>query len=278
MHYNIYEPSHELATIVRKYFVITDVNVIESMLFLPNGGNFLIFNRGIKGFTKLHTGEAHDILQGYSIGMKASKAKRITLDKNNNFNNMPLPIILVELLPIGYYKLFHKDASILTKGHISIENDIIDVYFSKLYTHDTLEEEIEYLNRSLKEMDIANNNIHLLVEGIVDSIINKHHFEVTVEELMLEFNYTRKTMERQFKKTIGLTPKNFIYVAKFCKTFLKYVEEAKKLKDIEYLYSDNAHFNVVFQNITGFSPSELFNDVVNHNDIQIYQMKQTRSK
>ncbi|MEA2111675.1 MAG: helix-turn-helix domain-containing protein [Campylobacterota bacterium] len=276
MTYDIYPPDKKLVNIVKQYFVIKDIGAIESMLFLPNGGNFLVFNRGVKATIKFHTGESHEMLPGYSIGMKASKAKKVIIDRGAYLDNVLLPIILVELLPIGYYKLFFKDASVLTTSNIVMSEDTIDAYFNRLYLHNTIDDEINYLNQSLIEMDAANNNTHLLIEDIMKSIVDNHHFDVTIVALMKEFKYTRKTMERQFKKCIGLTPKNFIYLAKFCKTFLKYVDEAKKLKDIQYRYSDNAHFNTVFQNITGFAPSELFKDVVENNDIQIYQMKQKR--
>jgi len=121
-------------------------------------------------------------------------------------------------------------------------------------------------------MEAANKNSRLFIEDIIDSITHKHYYEVTVKELMVEFQCTRKTIERHFKKYIGLTPKNFIYILKFCKTFLEYVQDTKSLKDRVSLYSDHAHFNVVFQNITGYTPSKLFN-AVNNREIEVYQIE-----
>ena len=112
----------------------------------------------------------------------------------------------------------------------------------------------------------------ILVEKIIKSIELKHHCEITVEELMLEFNISRKTMERQFKKMLGYTPKNFIYLLKFCKTFLKYVKEMKTLKEIDYFYTDNSYFNVVFKKITGYTPRKLYKATKN-NEIRIYQIQ-----
>lgn len=273
MKYNIYEPVEELNNIIKRYFIIRRCEDIEKLMFLPNGGNFLIFNKGLSCQTKLSNNELFNIPQGFSIGLKRSKAASLAFDKKIPLDTARFPIILVELTPIGFYKLFNQSASELTTKHLDMDEKIVSKYFSELYSHETMEEEIEYMNKSLQEMEAANNNERLLIEDIIDSIINKHYYEVTVEELMAEFKYTRKTMERQFKKFIGLTPKNFIYILKFCKTFLGYIEGTKSLKDIEYRYSDYAHFNVVFQNVTGYKPSELFN-AVKSDEIKIYQMNQ----
>ena len=271
MQFKMYKPTKELSHIVRQYVVIYNIKKIESMLFLPNGGNFLIFNRGIVGCVELHTGEKYEIPQAYSIGMKINKAKQLR-DCYLNSTSIVFPIILVDLMPIGFYKLFNKDASILAQEYVIMEHDIVQKYFSNLYSHSNIKEEINYLNLSLNKMNISNNNTRIWIEDVLDRIVNHYNFEVNIEDLTSEFKCTRKMMERQFKKFIGLTPKTFIYVAKFCKTFLEYIKEGKTFKEIEYLYSDNAHLNVVFKNITGYSPREIFNEVVKDNNIQIYQI------
>jgi AraC-like DNA-binding protein len=271
MKYNIYKPSDSLKNIIKQYFIITSIYDVERLLFLPNGGNFLIFNRNNQCQAKLCTDKTYTIPNGFSIGLKRNKAKKIVFDDSSTTEQFSFPFILVELTPVGFYKLFHQDASTLTDEYLAIDEAIIQTYFDKLYTHSTIKDEIQYLNDSFEKMDANNKNSRLLVEDIIDSIVHKHHFEVTVEELTKEFNCSRRTMERQFKKMIGLTPKNFIYTLKFCKTFLEYVRDMKPLKTIEYLYSDSAHFNVVFQNITGHAPSELIN-AVNKGETQIYQM------
>lgn len=273
MKYNIYKPAKVLEHIVRQYCVLSCCEDIEKLMFLPNGGNFLIFNKGFPCQTKLSNNELFDVPTGFSAGLKRSKAASLSFDKKTPLKPLLFPLILVELTPIGFYKLFNQSADKLTTKHLTMDDKVISKYFSELYSHKTIEKEIKYMNKTLQEMEASNNNKHIVIEDILDSITNKHYFEVTVEELMAEFKYTRKTMERQFKKFIGLTPKNFIYLMKFCKTFLGYVQDTKSLKDIAYHYSDNAHFNVVFQNITGYTPSELFN-AVKSNELKIYQINQ----
>ncbi len=272
MQSRIIKPSIELSNIVNQYLVVTDIQTFNTMYCLPNGGNFLVFNQGLRAYSKLHTNEAYEVPQGLSASVKTDKAKRIVVDKDLSLDSIVLPIVFVELTSIGFYKLFLKDASALNQTYVTIDSEIQEKYFNDIYLHNDTTEMINYLDKSLIDLKNDNNAEPLLVEKIIYSIEHKHSCEVTVEELVLEFNISRRTMERQFKKVVGYTPKNFIYILKFCKTFLKYVEEAKNLNEIEYLYTDNAHFNVVFKKITGYTPRQLFK-IVQNNEIKIYQMQ-----
>ncbi len=277
MVYDIFSPSQELESIVKHYMVINALDGAESLVFLPNGCNFIVFNRGLEGYSKVYNeSEKFFIPKNYSISIKANKAKKFILKKKETLDKMTFPIILVELTPIGFYKLFNRDASILNKSYLELERDITDEYFKDLYLHNSIEEELEYLNSSLSALNASQNNNHVLIQNVIDKIVNSYHFEVTIESLIKEFGCSRSTMERNFKKTIGLTPKNFIFISKFCKTVLSYIEDDGSFSELKYLYSDSSHINVVFKKFLGVSPSLILSDVVN-NKIQIHQMKGLKS-
>lgn len=206
----------------------------------------------------------------YSVSLKTDKVKRIILDENYNHKNQLFPIILVELLPIGFYKLFNIDASKLKSSFIKINKDIVSKYFSKLYEHNNIEEELAYLNKSLIDMNNSQENTHLCIEDILKKITNDF-FDVKVADLVDEFKCSRSTMERQFKKIIGMTPKKYILVAKFCKTFLEYVDDKRTFHELQYIYSDNSHMNLSFKNILGTTPSDILARVTN-GEFRIYQI------
>ena len=178
---------------------------------------------------------------------------------------------MVELLPIGFYKLFHKDASCLNHKYLPIENTLIDKYFSKLYMHESLKQDISYLNESLLNMYNDHSNSKECIEDILEKIV-EYNYEVTVDELANEFACNRRTIERQFKKFIGISPKNFIFICKFYQTFMAYIKDGKKLNDTQYIYNDNAHLNKVFHNIVGYSPSQIFDDIKTNNNLNVYQL------
>ena len=270
MKYEIYPPAKALAHIVKQYMVIHSLKDIEKLLFLPNGGNFIVFNRGMKACSELYSGETFDIPKNYSVSIKTNKVKKATLYPDNDLENICFPLILVELLPIGFYKLFHEDAAILNDGYMEIDDGLVETYFRELYKHETLEQELDYLNESLIKLDAYRANTRLCIEDLLEKMIDEHRYEVTVKDLVDDFGCSRSTMERQFKKYIGLTPKNFILVSKFTQTLLSYIEDNRTLKDLDYIYSDNSHMNRVFKNILGIVPSEIFQEVSAEN-LNIYQ-------
>jgi len=277
MKYKIFPPSDELRGIVKYFVVIDSLQNIESLLFLPNGGNFIIFNRGIKASSKSFcNNESLDIPQTYSVSAKTNHVKSIVIDSDYKYKDDIFPIIMVELLPTGFYKLFNKDAFLLNSTYIEIDKDIVNKYFSKLYNHKSVTDELDYLNRSLAEMNNSQCNTRLCIEDVVEKITHDY-FDVKVKDLLSEFGCSRSTMERQFKKVVGLTPKKYILIAKFCKTFLEYVEDKRTFNEIQYIYSDNSHMNLLFQTILGISPSEIFAKVAKE-ELYVYQINNLKSE
>lgn len=271
MKYEAFLPDTRLRSIIKQYIIIYDTNILNKMLFLPNGGNFIIFNRGMTGHCEVLNKDRFEIPKGYSVSLKTNKSIKKCLQIVNSIVDDPCYLILVELQPIGFYKLFKKDASMLNESYMQIDSETIDKYFSNLYTHKNIQEEIAYLNQSLLKMSDSHNSSRECIEDVLDKIID-YHYEITIEELVKEFGCSRRTMERQFKKIIGFTPKKFIFLSKFYKTFIEYVQDGKKLKDIEYVYNDSAHLNKVFQNILGTNPSSM-SEIVKNNVVDIYQLK-----
>ncbi|MEA2091829.1 MAG: GGDEF domain-containing protein [Campylobacterota bacterium] len=200
MVYNVFSPSNELQSIVKQYVVISSSDGIESLLFLPNGCNFIVFNRGVDGYTKIYNeDEKFPVPKNYSVSVKSNKVRKFVLSEESSSENITFPIILAELTPIGFYKLFNKEASLLNRGYLELENSMVEQYFKDLYTHNSLEEELEYLNSSLSALHASQNNTHMLIEDVIDKIVNSYHFEVTIDSLVKEFECSRSTMERNFK-------------------------------------------------------------------------------
>nr|WP_321267130.1 hypothetical protein [uncultured Sulfurimonas sp.] len=82
MIYDIFPPAKNLKHIVKQYVVISSLEDVEKLLFLPNGCNFIVFNRGIEGYSKIYN-EKHKfyIPKNYSVSMKTNRVKQLVLDK-----------------------------------------------------------------------------------------------------------------------------------------------------------------------------------------------------
>ncbi len=97
MIYNIFSPTQELETIVKQYLVINSLDGVDSLLFLPNGCNFIVFNRGFEGYTKIYNDDKEfPIPKNYSVSAKSNKVNRFVLSEIKNSTNVTFPIILVE--------------------------------------------------------------------------------------------------------------------------------------------------------------------------------------
>ncbi|ABB45290.1 hypothetical protein Suden_2016 [Sulfurimonas denitrificans DSM 1251] len=276
MIYDVFPSAIELKDVVRQYVVVTSLEGIEKLLFLPNGCNFIIFNRGFDGYIKIYNEDKRfHIPKNYSISIKNNKIKKFKLYDKSLASSVKLPLIMAELTPIGFYKLFNRDATILNKCFLEIQENIIDEYFSQLYTHECVEAELKYLNDALDRLQKSCNNTRMCIQDVMDKIINIYRFEVSVKHLLEEFSCSRSKLEREFKRNIGFTPKNFIYISKFCKTVLAYIEDDCGFNEMEYLYSDYSHMNSVFKKFFGASPSVVFEDVTN-NKILLYQMQRAQ--
>ncbi len=272
MNYQVFSPSCLLQDIVKQYVVINNMENIEKLLFLPNGGSFIVFNRGIKASAKLiGSTDLFGIPDNYSINFKTNRVKQIFLDDENTYSDDMFPIIMVELMPMGLYKLFNIDMSLKEFKYQELEDELTVKYFSKLYQHNDYKKELEYLDNSLEELMNAQNNFNLPIEEVVKKIYNDYNLELTVEDLLEEFDYSRSTLERYFKKMVGLTPKNFIFVTKFTNTLLDYIENKRTFHEIQYLYSDNSHMNAVFKKFLGIAPSEILTKVID-GEVAIYQL------
>lgn len=277
MTYDIFPSTCELKNIVKQYVVLHSLEEIDKLLFLPNGNNFIVFNRGIKAYIQNNDGaEVVEVPLSYSISEKFNKVRQLVLD-DENIQGVYFPIILVELYPIGFYKLFNIDAESLIANFLKIPKQIIMSYFNDIYTHDSIEDEMQYLDNALLALYDSKNNTRLPIEDVLDKIVNAYRYEITVESLVEEFDCSRSTMERCFKKNIGMTPKNYIYISKFCKTAMSYIEDECSFKDMEYLYSDNSHMNAVFKKFFGMSPSVILQEVKNKK-IRIFQMHRLNKK
>ncbi|QOP43486.1 helix-turn-helix transcriptional regulator [Sulfurimonas sediminis] len=272
MKYEVFLPDIKLSSIIKCYVVIYDFTLLSDMFFLPNGGNFIVFNRGITGYSLLHNNKKYKIPEGYSASIKTAKSKKSILNLESIPEIEPAVIILAELLPIGFYKLFKKDAVLLNHHYLPLETTVINKYFSKLYMHKSMEQDIGYLDDAFLQMYNDQNNSREFIEDILERI-EEYNYEVTVEELTQEFACSRRTIERQFNKFIGLSPKKFIFVCKFYQIFIEYISDGKKFNDTKYIYNDNAHLNKVFHNIVGLSPSQTFEEINKKHTLIVYQLK-----
>lgn len=83
--------------------------------------------------------------------------------------------------------------------------------------------------------------------------------KISLKDLRENLHVTERTLERQFMKEVGVSPKQFLKIIRFNTSLLQLSQEDyTKLSDIAYLneYADQSHFIRMFKDFTGRTPSE----------------------
>jgi AraC-like DNA-binding protein len=96
--------------------------------------------------------------------------------------------------------------------------------------------------------------VQLAIKLILDS-----KGKVSLKDLRENLHVTERTLERQFVKEVGVSPKQFMKIIQFNSSLNQLSdEEYTKLSDIAYQnkYADQSHFIRMFKEFTGKTPSE----------------------
>lgn len=275
--HKIIKPSIELKTIVKQFIVIESFSDYEKLWVLPNAGNFIIFNRGVKACVeKYNTSDiSHSIPEFFSIGIKLDCIVRINIDKKIINNFTLFPIIIVELLPLGFCSLFEDNAIKLREGHMLLNESLNnrDVSFDKLYTYTSIEKQIKYIENGLLSLKMSSSpakQVFIVIEEIIKYITRAIHY-INVADILRKFSYSRTSLERDFKKIVGFTPKEFIQIMRFCLIFKDIMINGYDFIKLEYNFFDQSHMSKAFKKFIDIPPSKL-KAYIQENNINIYQL------
>ncbi len=187
----------------------------------------------------------------------------------NNFDR-PYDIILRENLSImhirfkanGIYPLTKIPLFELLNGQLALE-DLTDKNIS------FLQQEMQEQDSDLKKIAVfekyilkryAAANLHYRLDGGLQIIQDKKGL-LTVSELAATLNTNYKSIDRWFKKHVGLPPKKFIQITRF-KNILEDLEQQEQVDwmqiVVDYNFHDQAHFIRDFSRFAGMSPNTFY--------------------
>jgi len=273
---SLIKPSDSLKDVVKHYLVIESLDLNEKLWLLPNAGNFILFNPGLVALLdKYDTGkEAFLLPKDFSVAFKAKNIVRLSINEETKLTH---PVVGVELLPTGCNRLF-ADENTDRKGVYALLKDCIkerEVSFDKLYDFKSIDEQITYIEKgllSLKQSAACMNETCDVIERVID-YIEETLYKVNVSDILEKFKYSRTSLERDFKKTVGYTPKEFIQIRRFGIIFIYLMTNGYDFMKLEYDFFDQSHMNKAFKKFIDIPPSKL-QAFVKDNNIQIYQLFQ----
>ena len=257
MDYQTFEPHSDLKSFVNCYWTLEVPKQPEpqKQRIVPDGCIEMAFILGDD--IKRYTSENEFILQPRAMvigqiikpfyieptGFVKTFAVRFYPYGFANFVSEPISNLINKETPIN--KLFEKEtADNLEQKVISAENT---------------EQRISIIKKFLLKGLNEEKTIDKIVKNTVDSLLSTKGTS-SINSILKNDLSKRRQLERNFKKQIGVSPKQLGKVIRL-QTALKMMldPESEKLTDIAYQseYFDQAHFIKDFREFTGINPKEL---------------------
>lgn len=139
-----------------------------------------------------------------------------------------------------------------------LDNDTIEFDVpNPLNADKIMNDPIEYLNRYFSERNMKITNI--LNSAIND--IDASNGQLRINDISRRNHMTVRQLERNFKKHVGMSPKEYSNIVRFrtAMTLIKETSQNRSLSDISFEcgYYDHSHLSNEIKRITGKYPSQL---------------------
>lgn len=243
-------PSH-LAHIIKEFWIVENADTIpEQQKIIPDGYGEIV----------LHYGDAyriktHDEWEVQDKMLLSGQCRQFFYLENTGASAM----LGIKLMPVAAYALFHCEMSQLL-DHVVPLNTMTDTLPPTELLSKNLDPQLR-IEIAVKWIEgfLQGTRYHEVarIAAITDQIIAQKGLS-DIESLAQQNGLTRRHLEREFKKIIGLSPKYLSRVIQF-----SYIFEAMRARDNSWVdialnsgYFDQSHFIRNFKAFTGESPSQ----------------------
>ncbi len=257
MIYQEYTPDTQLARYIQLIWIMetSDFTSVPRERIMPDGIVEFVFHFG----TPFATFQPGSDPQLQEFGFAVSQVKKyIEIEPTGKVG-----IMGVRCFPWGAHHFFRESIYSFSDLSISLEhlwgneqNGLIEKIILAQNNRDRVDIIEEFLLRQLRK------NHH--GDGATDEIIRHIRYSGgngSVEDICSKFGLTRRTLERKFINTIGISPKLFSRISRFL-NLCHHLENHshKSLTEITYEcgYYDQAHFIREFKAFSGLTPKEFF--------------------
>jgi AraC-like DNA-binding protein len=184
----------------------------------------------------------------------------------------------IRFKPEGIYHIFRTPASEVHQSFVDMESiagqdfrEVCSKLKEAVSTSQMISLAEEYL---LKKLNNSPLNLYYLNRAA--DIIRKRKGNISISELAGKVYISTRQLEREFKQKIGISPKNYMRIARLNEVNRKIQNgERVDLTSLSYIagYSDQAHFIRDFRQFTGESPkvfiSKKENFIINPNTADV---------
>lgn len=257
MTYLTFEPSDDLATLVKCYWTleIPREESPEKQTIVPDGCMEMIFHYG--DLYKQYIGQGNSLIQPkcFVIGQLTRPLEIEPTGKTGIFSVrfhpngfLPfanIPIKEMENTAVSLEKLFGNDGQEIEK---------------RVLKATTTSQRIKLIETFLLNRLTNTATIDRIVKSTVETILTGNG-QLSVYELSKQTNINRRRLERKFSLAIGLSPKQLSKTIRLQSTLkMLLTKNFTSLTALAYEneYYDQAHFIKDFKELTGFTPKEFY--------------------
>lgn len=263
MQVNFFPPSSDLAPYVKYYWIVSTPHP-EASSISPSGYPELIFQFGDPVLIKISSKEEGFVPLALIAG-------QITRPVMLNFSGM-LQCFCVKLMPYSLRALFKVNSSTFTDTATDLEQvdpGLNQYLFHKLSDAVNDIERVRIIENSLRKMlGINSDSVSALSSSVLKHCLAADR--LSFSDIIADSGVSRRTLERNIKQDIGLTPKKFIKIIRFNRAFAMLKERPEmNLQDIAYIngYYDLSHFINEFREYSGNSPIRYLRQGDNFNSL-----------
>lgn len=259
MNYHTFEPGAELSLFVKCYWTLEDerADVAVKQRIVPDGCIEMIFHYG--DLYKQYLPDGTSIVQPrcFVIGqltqplqIEPAGATGIFSVRFHPGGFMPfasIPLKEMENRAVAMETLYGKEGKEIAAEVLGAKS-----------THDRIKHIEAFLNTKLTDA----RNFDQVVKSTVDTIITANG-QLSVYELSQEIKNSRRSLERRFAASIGLSPKQLSRIIRLQATLKMLLDDRYTTLSAlshEQEYYDQAHFIKDFKEFTGVTPKEFYHD------------------
>ncbi len=164
--------------------------------------------------------------------------------------------VTIRLKPYGLKQLFNINAAELLNSVMDVENHPIAAVFSNLFT---TRENLDISFLKILITCIEQYAVHAVSSSTKAFIkLASETAYKTIKDLTFQHGIGHRTLQRNFKKEIGLSPKEYLRIKRLNAIEQKMSQDVAFFEIIaDFDFSDQAHFIKDFKKLRSFTPAEI---------------------
>jgi len=260
MYYQTFKPHSDLETLVKCYWTleVPAQQNLERQLILPDGCVDMCFILGDN--IKRYTSEIDFVIQPREM-LLGQITEQFYIEPTGFVNTFAIrfyPYGLVNFIDLPLNELCNKETPLNTL----FGNEKAEKLSQKIIQAVSTENRIQIIEKFLLEKLYDKATIDNIVKSTIDIILLSNGSK-PLNVILKDDKSKRRQLERNFKKQIGLSPKQLSKAIRLQATLQILLNDTTRtLTDIAYEseYYDQAHFIKDFKEFTGLTPKEFLTD------------------